>query len=321
MSKGWVAIHRKLLDSWVWTKDKEFTKGQAWVDILLSVNHAEQKVLIGNEFYSVGPGESVRSIKTWAARWGWSRGKVRRFLDVLENDHMIEFKTDTKTTHLSVCNWETYQQGQTSNEHQIDIEQTSNEHQTDTNNNDNNVNKESVALSEDDFPAACTHLDEAKAVARFLLKAITSWDPSHKYNKTPPSRSAMNGWILEFERAMRLDGRNKDQLVYMIKYIFGKNTEVANFWKGNIQSGEALRNKFELIKNQIKKETGKIDVASPIDPDDLSPEDLKKRGYMGKGAADKYSRRYFREPLDQTRASFKIYRLNGKEYFKPAGDQ
>ncbi len=70
---------------------------------------------------------------TWAKKFGWNRSKTRRFLLLLENDSMIELKSDNKTTYLTVCNYETYQNGRTSNEHQMNIKRTSNEHQMDTN--------------------------------------------------------------------------------------------------------------------------------------------------------------------------------------------
>ena len=45
MNEGWVKTYRSLTDHWVW-QDKPFSKGQAWMDLLLMVNHCEKKVLI-----------------------------------------------------------------------------------------------------------------------------------------------------------------------------------------------------------------------------------------------------------------------------------
>ena len=35
---GWISIHRKILNNILW-QDKPFSKGQAWVDLLLITNH------------------------------------------------------------------------------------------------------------------------------------------------------------------------------------------------------------------------------------------------------------------------------------------
>jgi len=126
--KGWIKIHREIQDHWLWNERREYSRAEAWIDILLTVNHAESKVMIKGHLYTVKRGQSVNSLETWAKRWNWTRGRVKRFLELLKNDSMIEIKTDTKTTQLSVCNYDSYQDERNTDEHQTDIKQTSNEH-------------------------------------------------------------------------------------------------------------------------------------------------------------------------------------------------
>ena len=83
MAKGWIKLHRQLLDNSMWLQ-KPFTKGQAWVDlILLADGYSEGKYKRGTVY---------RSQQWLAERWGWSRGKVIRFLDYLEENHMVTVK-------------------------------------------------------------------------------------------------------------------------------------------------------------------------------------------------------------------------------------
>jgi len=56
--KGWISLHRKIQGHWIW-QDKPFSKGQAWIDILLMVNHKEQKVLFNNQVITVEEGEGT----------------------------------------------------------------------------------------------------------------------------------------------------------------------------------------------------------------------------------------------------------------------
>jgi hypothetical protein len=142
MSKGWISIHRELQEHWLWKEKREFSKLEAWLDILLTVNHSEQKVMIKNTLFTVKRGQSINSLETWGKRWKWSRGRVKRFLDLLKSDSMIDFRTNSKTTELTVCKYDSYQDTQTSNKHQTNIKRTSNVHQTNINNKDNNINKE-----------------------------------------------------------------------------------------------------------------------------------------------------------------------------------
>jgi hypothetical protein len=140
--EGWISLHRKLQYNWMWTEKREFSKAEAWIDILLQVNHKDGQVIIKNKLYEVKRGDSLNSLETWAKRWRWTRNRVKRFLELLKNDGMIRFECDSKTTHLTVCNYDSYQSERTLNVHQMDIKRTSNVHQTYTNNNDNNDNND-----------------------------------------------------------------------------------------------------------------------------------------------------------------------------------
>ena len=130
---GYILLHRKIRNHWIWEANSEYSKLQAWLDILMQVNHDGKKVLIGEKIITCKRGESCNSMTTWAKRWGWTRSKTRRFLSRLKSESMVDFKTDSKTTYLTVCNYNTYQNGRTSNEHQMNIKRTSNEHQMNTN--------------------------------------------------------------------------------------------------------------------------------------------------------------------------------------------
>jgi hypothetical protein len=151
MSKGWISIHREIQDHWIWQDKREFSKAEAWIDILLNVNHADQKKVIKNTLFEVKRGQSIKSQLTWAKRWNWNRSKVHRFLELLEKDKMIVLKPNSKTTQLTVCNFDSYQRARTSNEHQMNIKRTSDEHQTNINNNINNINNDNKYTKLDFF--------------------------------------------------------------------------------------------------------------------------------------------------------------------------
>ena len=108
MSKGWISVHRQIWNSWVWD-EKPFSKGQAWIDLLLMANHEDRKVLIGNQLITVKRGSFVTSIRKLCDRWGWSNTKVRTFLSLLEQDGMIIVKSDAKKTTLTIVNYSDYQ--------------------------------------------------------------------------------------------------------------------------------------------------------------------------------------------------------------------
>lgn len=148
MAQGWISIHRQLQSHWLW-EDKPFSRGQAWVDILMLANHDDNKFLLGNELVEVKCGSFITSELKLMERWGWSKSKVRSFLQLLEKEQMIVKKTDRKKTTIFVENYGTFQNPQTTERPQKDRKKTAKKPQKDTNNNDNNDNNNIVIYSDD----------------------------------------------------------------------------------------------------------------------------------------------------------------------------
>lgn len=145
--QGWIKLHRQIREHWVWSR-ADYAK--AFMDILMLVNHARATVMIKGDLYTVNPGESVRSIETWAKELGngWTRQRVRTLFSLLEKSGIINQVTDTKTTRLSICNWETYQHGQPAANQQINQRLTKDQpaanQRLTTNKNDNNYKNENT---------------------------------------------------------------------------------------------------------------------------------------------------------------------------------
>lgn len=107
---GWISVHRKIQNHWIWKTNKPFDKRSAWIDILLLVNHEPGKIYFNNEVVEVDRGEHITSEVKLADRWGWSRTKVRNFLELLEQDKMIKnIKENGKRTRVRVLNYKQYQ--------------------------------------------------------------------------------------------------------------------------------------------------------------------------------------------------------------------
>ncbi len=136
---GWVSISRQLTEHWLW-EDKPFTKGQAWVDLILLVNHEDNEFLHGNQITNVKRGSRITSIKRLADRWGWSRKKVFDFLSVLEKEHMIEKNSNTKETLLTIIKYSDFQNSRNTKETPKKRRGNTEETQKSTNNNENNDN-------------------------------------------------------------------------------------------------------------------------------------------------------------------------------------
>ena len=116
---GWIKLHRSIQEHWIYTEKRKFSKFEAWNDILLTVNFTEGKTIIKGKLIQIKRGESILSLDSWAKRWGWDKSAVRRFLNTLQKDNMIELKNETITTRLIVCKYDTYQDERNANETQM----------------------------------------------------------------------------------------------------------------------------------------------------------------------------------------------------------
>ena len=106
---GWIKLYRSVQDHWLWNNEKEFDERSAWIDLLLMLNYKDKKFQMGNELVDVKRGERITSQRKLAERWKWSRTKVRRFLELLESDGMIELERTSKRTRVKACNFDLYQ--------------------------------------------------------------------------------------------------------------------------------------------------------------------------------------------------------------------
>lgn len=105
---GWQKIYRDIQDHWLW-EDKPFSRGQAWIDLILLVNHEDNKTLIDGELIEVKRGSKITSLRKLADQWGWSTTKVKKFLELLQKEQMIKFESDNKKTLVSIENYSVYQ--------------------------------------------------------------------------------------------------------------------------------------------------------------------------------------------------------------------
>lgn len=145
---GWISLHRQIEKNWVW-KEKPFSKGQAWIDLLLLANHEPARLKTRTGFVDICRGEHHTEERTLQERWGWSRSKVRNFIRSLVAEKMITFcvkkSTTGKTTEgttITILNYSVYQDCKKTKEPTKKTEknqrETNGEPTRDLNNNGNN---------------------------------------------------------------------------------------------------------------------------------------------------------------------------------------
>lgn len=111
---GWVKIHRKIRDNWIWDKP-EYLK--AWLDLIFKANYEDKRVLLDGEVNNLKRGQFITSIRKLSDEWGWSKDRVLNFLRLLERDEMIHRESDRKRTLITIENYSFYQVCQDTDSH------------------------------------------------------------------------------------------------------------------------------------------------------------------------------------------------------------
>lgn len=249
---GWISIDRSIQNHWLFKEKRTFSKFEAWIYLLMEANHSKAKVPIGNQIVTVERGQRLTSILTLSDLFNWSRFKVKTFLDLLESDGMLEVKTTSKYTLITIVNYDFYQSEQgrnqhqndikpTSKQHQSNINPTSKQHQTNTNNNDNKDNNEKNVNNE--------------------KKKITAFDFFQDNGFgfiTPYNLDDLNYYLDSFEN-------DSDEIVTASlkiakdrnKVTWGYAKSILNTWlNANLKSIEQVR-AFEKQQLESKKQTNK----------------------------------------------------------------
>ncbi len=185
---GWIKLHRKLSENNLW-KETPFSRGQAWVDLILLANHQEGYIRKRGIKIALNRGQVGMSILGLAGRWGWSRGKVIRFMKELEREQQVVQQKSRLTTLTTIVNYDEYQGGGTTDGTTSD---TTDGQQTDINKNvkkDKNE-KENYSPTESDLKEKekkCPHLQIVKLYNSTLGGVLTSvrenlWNGTRRRN-------------------------------------------------------------------------------------------------------------------------------------------
>lgn len=153
MHRGYFALWRKFQEHPFWKEKREFSRAEAWIDLLWEAQHKKepQQVIIKMKTLLCNYAESLKSMETWARRWGWSKSKVKRFFDLLVELNQIRYANEIITTRITILNYSEYDPKRNGSETQTERPRNGCETVSTTDNNVNNEKNEESLLKEDKF--------------------------------------------------------------------------------------------------------------------------------------------------------------------------
>jgi DNA replication protein DnaD len=107
--EGYIKLHRKIFDNWIFERGRPLTYFESWVLLLSLAAYTRQNILIEGKLIVCNRGQIVRSIKSLSLLFNWSEKRVKHFLKLLKQDGMIITQGLARGTIITVCNYDIYQ--------------------------------------------------------------------------------------------------------------------------------------------------------------------------------------------------------------------
>jgi hypothetical protein len=108
MSGGTVNVARSLWDDPAFI-DAPFSEREAWIWLIAEASWKPRERRIGKVVVMLDRGQVAHSTRFLADAWQWTHSRVRRFLERLENRHMIERQSGTGVSVICIMKYDTYQ--------------------------------------------------------------------------------------------------------------------------------------------------------------------------------------------------------------------
>lgn len=248
MAKGWVRLHREIMDHWLYQEEKVFSKLEAWMDLMLTVNHQDNKIMIDSELVTVERGSTITSVRTLCQRWKWSNTKTVKFLDTLEKDGMIIKKSDAKKTVITLINYGKYQgddDEKTTAKRQSDDSETTQKRTNKNVKNEKNDKKnnyaEFVSLSESEYQKLVD--EHGQEFTDACIRALDNYKAAKGAKYKSDYRAILN-WVVE----KVMDDQRK------LKVISGGQTRISK----QDESGNRLKKMIEEEREREKRRSDAV---------------------------------------------------------------
>ena len=107
--RGVFAVDRGIWDHDVLSDNTPFSRREVWLWLLSEAAWKPHRRRVAGRPIELNRGQLVASLRFMADKWRWTETRVRRFLELLEKERMIDVATDAGITVITICKYEKYQ--------------------------------------------------------------------------------------------------------------------------------------------------------------------------------------------------------------------
>lgn len=104
MDKDYICISRDFLDDPLFHKEP-VSKGQAWIELIGLAKTKEEPIVVNEQIVQCKRGCVYVSQRDLAARWRWTKSKVKRFINTLQRFGRVESQFNRVTNCIAIINY------------------------------------------------------------------------------------------------------------------------------------------------------------------------------------------------------------------------
>lgn len=280
--QGWVKLHRKICNSFVWTNADQL---KLWLLILMKASHDNHRFLFNGKQVDVSSGQLVTGRDALAFEFndGVSRDHrvvartLWRWVKQFEKEKMLSIESTAQYSVITVINYGLYQES----DHQVSIDCPSTVHQVSTYKNlknEENINTRATGTLESDFEKLW------KLYPKKIGKkaALAAYKRAMKRKKNPTTNKQIQDGIVAYKRIIANAGTDrqfvKDGSTFFNQEAWNDYLEVI---REEQYDHEARRPKFNPRKVAIEMYLGYSSIDRVIEQihDEgipIKPEDAKR---------------------------------------------
>ena len=105
--KGWIILHRSVMDHWVWLSEKHFKR---WIELIFLASWEDKTLDFGTKQIKIKRGQFATSYRQLQYNWNTSPSGVQSFLKMLQKSKMMKYRNNNnEMTIITILNYDKYQ--------------------------------------------------------------------------------------------------------------------------------------------------------------------------------------------------------------------
>lgn len=230
MQEGWVSLHRKALESKVYSDERAW---RLFTTLLLKANWSPGYF----KGEHVNRGQLATSMRSLAELLEWSAATVHRTLDKLVEFGCVEVEVKHRFSLITISNYETYQDANSERETQMKRKRNADE--TDIIKEQEEQSLSCSGQAPNDKRPKFVFEPEDMRYANRMWELIANLQPNRK-------KPNLESWANTVRLMREQDNRTYEEIGQVFK---AANSDP--FWQTNILSADALRKQFDNLSLKL----------------------------------------------------------------------